>query len=103
MMEASRERGFDVTCDVYPYIAASTSLKTLLPPWMHDGGIAALLERLRQPAIQERVRREIANGLPGWENSAKNTGWDGVMIAYCQKHSEYEGTTLPQLAERAFQ
>jgi len=99
MMEASRERGFDVTCDVYPYIAASTSLKTLLPPWMHDGGIAALLERLRQPDIQERIRREIANGLPGWENSAKNTGWDGVMIAYCQKHSEYEGKTLQQLAD----
>lgn len=99
MMEASRQRGYDVTCDVYPYIAASTSLKTLLPPWVHDGGISALLERLQQPQVQQRIRREISEGLPGWENSAKNTGWDGVMIAYCQKNKEYEGKTIQQIAE----
>ncbi len=99
MMEESRQRGFDVTCDVYPYIAASTSLKTLLPPWLHSGGITAMLEQLSRSDVQERVRREIAEGLPGWENSAKTTGWDGVMIAYCQRNKGYEGKKLQAIAE----
>lgn len=99
LLEESRARGFDATCDLYPYVAASTSLKTLLPPWMHDGGIAALLERLRRPEVQDQVRRELDEGLPGWENSAKNTGWDGVMIAYCQKNTVYEGKTIQQIAD----
>jgi len=103
MIDASRQRGNDVTCDVYPYIAASTSLKTLLPPWAHDGGITALLDRVRQPALQERMRRDIAQGLPGWENTAKITGWDGIMIAYCMKNKDYEGKNLQELAEISHQ
>lgn len=99
MIDAARYRGLDVTCDVYPYIAASTSLKTLLPPWVHDGGVSALLERIRNPTVQQRICREIAEGLPGWENSAKSTGWDSIMIAYCQNQKDYEGKTLQQLAD----
>lgn len=99
MMEIARERGVEVTCDVYPYIAASTSLRTLLPPWMHDGGVATLLERLRDPVVQKRVRREIVDGLPGWENTAKTTGWSGVMLAYCPNNATCEGKTMQEVAD----
>ncbi len=49
------------------------------------------------------MRRDIAQGLPGWENTAKITGWDGIMIAYCMKNKDYEGKNLQELAEISHQ
>ncbi len=49
MIDGARARGVDVTGDVYPYPAGSTKMDNLLPAWMHDGGIAKLLERLADP------------------------------------------------------
>ena len=43
---AARARGVDVTGDQYPYLAGSTMLSTLLPPWAHAGGVPELLRRL---------------------------------------------------------
>ena len=99
MIDAARADGIDVTCDVYPYIASSTSLGTLLPPWMHEGGIGALLERLQRPEIQARVKREFMTGLPGWENYPAAAGWNGIMVSYCENHAEYEGKTLQEIAD----
>jgi dihydroorotase/N-acyl-D-amino-acid deacylase len=48
-----RASGMDVTCDVYPYTAGSTSLAAMLPPWAHDGGPELLLKRLSDPAARE--------------------------------------------------
>lgn len=99
MIDATRRDGFDVTCDVYPYIASNTSLGTLLPPWMQEGGIPALLERLEKPEIQQRIKRELITGISGWENYPKSAGWNGVMVAYCQNNKSYEGKTLQEIAD----
>lgn len=48
-LERARAEGVDVLCDVYPYTAGSTVLHAMLPPWASEGGIGALLERLRLP------------------------------------------------------
>jgi len=82
MFEEARARGVDVTVDQYPYKAGSTSLMTLLPPWAHDGGNEAALERLRKPELRERMRREIEKGIPGWENFAGELGWENVYVTY---------------------
>ena len=47
--------GLDVRGDVYPYTAASTLLRAILPPWANEGGIAAMLARLA--ARGSRTRR----------------------------------------------
>jgi N-acyl-D-amino-acid deacylase len=39
LIEKARAKGIDVTVDQYPYRAGATSLVTLLPPWVHDGGM----------------------------------------------------------------
>lgn len=80
MFEEARDRGVDVTVDQYPYKAGSTSLMTLLPPWAHDGGNEAALDRLRNPDLRERMRREIEKGIPGWENFAGELGWENVYV-----------------------
>ena len=80
LFEEARARGVDVTVDQYPYKAGSTGLMTLLPPWVHDGGNEAALERLRDPKLRERMRREIEKGIPGWENFAGELGWENVYV-----------------------
>ena len=80
MFEEARDRGVDVTVDQYPYKAGSTSLMTLLPPWVHDGGNEAALDRLRNTDLRERMRREIEKGIPGWENFAGELGWENVYV-----------------------
>ena len=80
MFEEAREKGLDVTVDQYPYKAGSTSLMTLLPPWVHDGGRVKALERLRDPELRARMKREIEEGIEGWENFAGELGWENVYV-----------------------
>ena len=59
LIDEARKRGVDVTLDVYPYTASSTSLAAgLLPPWALEGGRARMLERLKDPATRTRVTSE---------------------------------------------
>ena len=59
MIDEARDDGIEVTLDTYPYLAGSTYLAAFLPSWMHVGGSAATVERLRDPALRERLRVEI--------------------------------------------
>jgi len=93
----ARGSGVAVTQDMYPYRAGSTNLSATLPARYHDGGAPALLERLRAPGVLDDLRRAIAHGEPGWENLAKNAGWDGILIATTRDH-RFEGRTLAELA-----
>ncbi|GII89147.1 aminoacylase [Sphaerisporangium siamense] len=95
---ALREGGMDITCDVYPYTAGSTSLSAMLPPWANDGGFPALAARLADPGERERMRLAIKGGVPGWENTVGNGGWDRVSIACAPRHPEIEGRTVAELA-----
>ncbi|MBM4407034.1 MAG: D-aminoacylase [Chloroflexi bacterium] len=80
--EAARASGLPVTFDQHPYTAASTVLAQVLPPWVTEGGPAAMRSRLAEDAVRDRIRTEIrGHGHPGWENYAGLAGWDAVQIA----------------------
>lgn len=98
-LEALRDEGLDVTCDVYPYTAGSTGLAAMLPPWAHDGGTAYLLERLREPRERALMRIAIDSGVPGWENTVGNVGWDRISVAGACRHPELQGLTIAQAAD----
>ncbi len=100
-IEAARERGIDVTADVYPYPAAATDLSACLPPAASEGGITALVARLKDPAERARIRREIEHPSGGWESLLENTGGpEGVMIAGVRSESgkKYQGKRLTEVA-----
>jgi N-acyl-D-amino-acid deacylase len=59
LIDRARDDGVDVTLDTYPYLAGATYLHAFLPSWMHAGGAAATLERLRRPDLRERLRVEL--------------------------------------------
>ena len=82
MLDEARASGLDVHSDGYPYDAGSTMLNQLIPPWAHDGGIEALVERLRSPEQRARMRHDIEHGLPGWQNLVRAAGtWDRIIVA----------------------
>src|SRR4029077_15353316 len=55
-LEAARADGLDITLDLYPYNAGATALYAFVPGWARSGGTGATLERLRDPALRERLR-----------------------------------------------
>jgi dihydroorotase/N-acyl-D-amino-acid deacylase len=97
-LERLRSEGMDVTCDVYPYTAGSTALAAMLPPWAHDGGPAVLLKRLADPDERARMRTAIAEGVPGWENTVGNGGWDRISVAGAARHPALQGQTIADIA-----
>ena len=86
LVEAARSRGLDVTCDVYPYTAGSTTLTTLLPPWALEGGVARALDRLKDPDSRMRIREELEHEQNSWDNLVASTGWESVYVSRRQEH-----------------
>src|SRR5262245_26046377 len=92
-IEAARADGLDVTADMYPYVAGSTTLSALLAPWVHAGGREPLLARLDDPADRARIRAELDGA-----GMASDAGWEGIAIAGCPARPEYEGQTIGRIA-----
>jgi N-acyl-D-amino-acid deacylase len=101
LLEDARGRGLDVTVDQYPYKAGSTSLVTCLPPWVHEGGMERLLERLLDSELRERMLRDIEEGIPGWENFAGELGWENVYVTSVKsdENKPAEGKNLIEIRE----
>jgi N-acyl-D-amino-acid deacylase len=103
LMEEARNHGVELTCDIYPYLAGSTDLVLLLPPWLHEGGMQNLLERIGQEEVRRRVRAEIEDGCPDWWNPVREAGgWGKVtlMSVTSERNKWVEGLTIPQMAEK---
>jgi N-acyl-D-amino-acid deacylase len=101
MFEKARENGLDITIDQYPYKAGSTSLMTLLPPWVHDGGREKALERLRDSDLRAKMKKEIEEGIEGWENFAGELGWENVYVTsvVTEENKGIEGMNMTEIKE----
>lgn len=99
MMERAREKGMDVSCDAYPYAAGSNNGTSLLPPWANAGGVSALMERLRDVRIREKIKADFLVDLPGWDNHAKDTGWDRILIGSAHNETSLVGRTFAEIAD----
>lgn len=100
LIRAARREGLDVTCDAYPYAAGSTTLLSLLPPWMLQDGVPGVLTRLADGEMRRRVRDELEVQGDDWENVACITGWDRVVLVSSPSRREFEGLSISQVAER---
>jgi dihydroorotase/N-acyl-D-amino-acid deacylase len=94
--------GLDITADVYPYIAASTALKTCLPVWALEGGNEAMLERLKNEETRKRIKQEILNDSDEWENIfLGSNGAEGILICDTgkEKLAHLNGKSLAEIAK----
>jgi dihydroorotase/N-acyl-D-amino-acid deacylase len=97
LIHAARKRGVDVYQDVYPYIAASTYLSTLIPPEYHAGGRDATLARLTDPASLARLQTQLSDVGDAFDNRLLDAGYDNVLIASTASGA-FEGMTLAEIA-----
>jgi dihydroorotase/N-acyl-D-amino-acid deacylase len=101
MIQAARDSGQDVTANMYPYVAGGTALASSLPPWVADGGLNKLLERLQDPADRARIKQELAEEHPDWENLYLGSGGpSGVLVASVvnQDLKQWTGKTIAEIA-----
>jgi N-acyl-D-aspartate/D-glutamate deacylase len=97
-IEAARRRGVRVDCDQYPYDTGTNPLRNLLPRWVQEGGVPALLERLGQPGVRRRIAEDIARD--GLNNFGAIPSWDAVRVAVSPRLPESAGQTLAALARQ---
>lgn len=96
-LEYAAEQGIKVSYDQYPYIAGSTFLSSLLPIWVHEGGVEDLLERLRDPATRARVVSEYAESVRFGASRGEK-----ILVTYVKsmKNKEIEGLSLKEIAQK---
>ena len=81
--DAARARGLDVTANMYPYDRASNGLDACLPVWVREGGLDAMLQRLNDPKLRERIKKDMDDpNAKDWENQWYGSGGAaGVMLS----------------------
>jgi N-acyl-D-amino-acid deacylase len=99
MMEDAVSEGLDVTCDIYPYPAGSNGITSLLPPWANADGIPKVLERLADANTRKRILEDFGRDLSGWDNHAKDTGWDRILIGSSRCDDSIVGKSLREIAD----
>jgi N-acyl-D-aspartate/D-glutamate deacylase len=86
----ARAAGVRISHDVFPYTRAATMMAAVFPPWSLDGGLEALVRRLRDPSQRRRIREDIETQVPEWppwsaggwpHNLVGAVGWDGILVA----------------------
>jgi len=97
-IEDARAAGQDVSACMYPYPAGATGLTSVLPPWTAQDG--KLLDNLADPAIRERIKREIAQEKSDWENLGQLAGPEGILITTLKQpqNQPYIGKRLNEIA-----
>ena len=101
-IEEARSRGLDVAADMYLYTAGGTSLDAVIPSWAHEGGTEELLKRLADPAVRERLKKEVHTGSPGWWNIIEASGgWNHVVLGSTSNTEDqhFIGQNIAQLAK----
>jgi N-acyl-D-amino-acid deacylase len=101
-IQNARDSGLDIAADMYPYPAGATALASALPPWVADGGVQKLLERLKDPAIRTRIKKDLVGDHPDWENLFYDCGGaPGVLIASTENKDlkQFEGKTVDDVAK----
>jgi len=101
LIESARARGIDINANQYPYIAANHPTLPLLPPWALEGGVDKTMERLKDPQLRARIKRDIENGVPDWNSNyvRQSGGWQGIVIGatQTQKNASLPGKNLEEI------
>ena len=100
-IEAAQKEGLKITADMYTYTAAGTGLDACLPPWTEEGGYPALFNRLRDPALREKIAAEVRQPNGDWENLYLAAGSPERILLVGFKSAKLKPLTGKTLAEVA--
>jgi N-acyl-D-amino-acid deacylase len=95
MVAEARARGQQVTVDQYAYTASSTSLNTALPSWALEGGREKAKDRLQDPLMRARIKREMIESI----NKSGFKDWSYAVVAAYDPNKAYEGKTISEITK----
>jgi N-acyl-D-amino-acid deacylase len=98
----ARAEGTDVEADTYAYTAWFNDFSAFIPAWAHDGGLAKMVERLKDPAMRERIRKDMLTPSDAWDNEWQEIpGPESILI--CVVHNPkllpLQGKRLSEVAK----
>ncbi|WP_055667763.1 N-acyl-D-amino-acid deacylase family protein [Desnuesiella massiliensis] len=101
LLEKAQAEGVKISFDQYPYVAGSTMLGVVLPPWAHAGGTDKLLERLSDNEMRARMVKDIQEGIPGWDNFIDFAGFDQIFVTSVktEKNEKFIGKSLEEIGK----
>ena len=101
-VNAARAEGLDVSADTYAYTAWFNDFSAFIPAWAHDGGNAKLIERLKDPAMRARMRKDMLTPSDQWDNEWQEIpGPEAVLIGVVHNPEllPLQGKTLAEIAK----
>lgn len=95
MIDGARARGLDISHDLYPYTASSSSSAIMFPSWAHAGGPEAFRARAADPETRKRLARESLDILVQQRGGAD---LKRLQFRVLPSNPKYNGRTLADLA-----
>ena len=101
-INSARAAGMDVTANTYAYTAWDNDLSAFIPQWAHDGGNAKLVERLKDPAMRARIRKDMETPSTAWDNEWQEIPGPEAVLTEVVNNPELlplQGKTLAEIAK----
>ena len=92
ILQQAIDEGYDIYCDVYPYTASNTSLKTvIIPREMRDKDSSGLLEVIDIPENRKKIRESVIKSY--------GENLDMLYISFAKEKPEYAGKFINEIAK----
>jgi N-acyl-D-amino-acid deacylase len=101
-IEAARASGVEVGANTYAYPAWFNNMSAFIPPWAHDGGDKKMVERLKDPKMRARIRKDMLAANADWDNEWQEVpGPEAILVAVVANPRllPLQGKTLAQIAQ----
>ena len=100
MIDDANESGLNITLDAYPYVAASTTTLSAIPPRFLDKGVEAFAKSLENEDVVNAIKHEIFEvNDPSWDNSIYYVGLENFLIVRAKNTPEFIGKNYAQVGE----
>jgi N-acyl-D-amino-acid deacylase len=93
MLARARREGLDVAYDVIPHDWSHTSIVAVLPVWAREGGVPALIARLKDPVQREAMK---TNPQPIWR-LVDERKWSDVVLLKSHANAHLVGKTFREI------
>ncbi|MCK9328623.1 MAG: D-aminoacylase [Candidatus Cloacimonetes bacterium] len=93
------DKGFKVGHNVYPYVAASTTLMASLPPSVLSMDHARIIAMLKDEECRKKLESAIFNPVEKWDNDLLNSGYSGLMVLNAPSTPDAQGLFIDEFAK----
>jgi N-acyl-D-amino-acid deacylase len=98
----SRENGFQVDFDQYPYRAYQCGLLEIFPVWAKENGVGPMIAALRDKELRQNLVKDMTRPPYDWDNPMDGLKWDQIRLNGFNRENnqKLEGLTVALIAEK---